>query len=107
MTFENEDFIVKPSQIHGLGLFAKRKFRKEEVVLRWNPVRLSGDGLKKIPDNQKRYLNTSEDGAILLMQAPERFVNHSEHPNTQTVGETDVALRDIEIGEEITSSYPL
>jgi SET domain-containing protein len=41
------------------------------------------------------------------MQAPERFVNSSDCPNTKTVGESDVALRAIEKGEELTSKYPL
>lgn len=54
-----------------------------------------------------RYLGTLDDGTRVLMQAPERFVNSSDCPNTKTVGESDVALRAIEKGEELTSKYPL
>ena len=48
-----------------------------------------------------------DDGSRVLMQAPERFMNSSDAPNTDTIGESDVALRDINAGEELTSKYPL
>jgi SET domain-containing protein len=43
----------------------------------------------------------------VVMQIPERYVNHSDNPNTEVIDDTDVALKDINIGEEITSNYPL
>ena len=56
----------------------------------------------------KREITVEDDGTRVLMQAPERYVNSdSSAPNTQTVGESDVAVRDISLGEEITSDYPL
>lgn len=39
------------------------------------------------------------------MMIPERYVNHSETPNTKPVAKSDVAIRKIKAGEEITSSY--
>jgi len=39
------------------------------------------------------------------MQAPERYVNHSCNPNTKVNNFSDIAIRNIEIGEEITSDY--
>jgi hypothetical protein len=54
-----------------------------------------------------RYLGTLDDGTRVIMQPPECFVNSSDCPNTKTVGESDVALRTIMEGEELTSNYPL
>lgn len=42
---------------------------------------------------------------MLWMQPPERYMNHSCDANTYVVGRSDVALRDILPGEEITSDY--
>ena len=54
-----------------------------------------------------RYLGTLDDGTRVLMQPPERFVNSSDCPNTKTIGKSDVAVRAITEGEELTSKYPL
>lgn len=103
--YENENFIVRPSSIEGLGLFAKKLFKKDDTVLYWKTKKLTEDELKNIPADQKRYLNKLKDGTVVLMQIPERYVNHSDDPNTHTVGESDIATRDIQAGEEITSKY--
>lgn len=103
--YEDDNFIVKPSPIEGLGLFAKRTFKKGDRVLSWHPKELTEDELKNISSDQKRYLNKLENGTEVLMQIPERYANHSDDPNTRMVGESDVAIRDIQEGEEITSSY--
>ena len=39
------------------------------------------------------------------MQSPEKYVNHSCDPNTETRNQCDVAVEDIKKGEEITSDY--
>ena len=107
-SFEDDNLVVRPSSIEGLGVFAKRAFKKGETVLRWRPKRLSEAEFHSAAPSERRYLGTLDDGTRVLMQAPERFVNSdSSAPNTQTVGESDVAVRDISPGEEITSDYPL
>jgi hypothetical protein len=40
-----------------------------------------------------------------IMQSPERFVNYSCKPNTIAKNRSDVAVRNIKKGEEITSDY--
>lgn len=44
-------------------------------------------------------------GVVHLYSEPERFVNHSPNPNTyqDLVKKCDIALRDIEKGEMITT----
>lgn len=105
--YEDNNLIVKPSPIEGLGVFAKKSFKQGEVVLRWNPKILTKQEVMDTPEDQRRYLNTLSDGTVVLMQIPERYVNSSEHPNTEMVGKSDIALRDIIEGEEVTSNYSL
>jgi SET domain-containing protein len=107
IVYENDNVIVKPSTIEGFGVFAKREFKKGEVVLIWHPTILTKEELSNVLEDQKRYTNTLENGTSVLMNIPERYVNSSNKPNTHTVGATDVAVRDISIGEEITSNYAL
>ncbi len=104
--YEDKNIIVAPSPIEGFGVFANRPFKKGEVVLKWYPKTLSQEEEKAIAVEDKRYLNKLKTGQTILMQIPERYVNSSDNPNTKVVDNTDVALRDIEVGEEITSKYP-
>jgi len=101
----NTKFEVRSSGISGRGLFATKDIKKNEVVLRWNPVILSEDEYEKITDFERTHYVYRDDGQYLLMQEPERFVNHSCDPNTKVIDRSDVALRDIALGEEITSFY--
>lgn len=68
---------------------------------------LTDDDVNQNPETEKRYLHTLDDGTRVLMGIPERYVNHSDTPNTRPKGKSDVAIRDIQIDEEITSSYDL
>jgi len=104
--YEDKNIIVAPSQIEGFGVFAKRSFKKGEVVLKWHPKILTQDEEKAIPIEDKRYLNKLKTGQTMLMQIPERYVNHSDNPNTSVIDDADVAIKNINVGEEITSNYP-
>ena len=99
-----QDVEVKKSAIHGIGVFALRDFKKGEIVLKWNPMVLTKTEAEKILGKEKDYINFHE-GKYLLMQPPERFVNHSCDANTFTKNFCDIAKRDIVKGEEITSNY--
>lgn len=103
--YEDENIVVKPSPIEGYGVFAKRAFKAEETVLTWHPTRLTEQELLAVPNDQKRYINKLADGTLVLMNVPERYVNSSNVPNTKMVKDGDVAIRDIQEGEEITSNY--
>ena len=104
MAYEDHDVVVKESSIEGFGLFAKRDFKRGETVLKWNPVKTvnSADFIFK---NERRYIHYLENGTKVLMGIPERFVNHSCDANTRAIHNTDVAIRDIYTGEEITTNY--
>jgi SET domain-containing protein len=97
--------IVKTSKINKKGVFAARNFKKGETILSWRPKTVTKTAADKLSTAQKKYIERSKNGKYLLMQAPERFVNHSCWPNTRTARNSDIAIRNIKKGEEITSRY--
>jgi SET domain-containing protein len=98
------DIVVKKSKINGKGVFAKRDFKKGEIILQWNPKIITKIESDKLTIKQKNYL-FHEKNKYFLMQVPEKYVNHSCEPNTTAKDKSDIAKRDIKKGEEITSSY--
>jgi len=98
------DIVIKKSKISGKGVFAAKDFKKGEVVLHWHPKVLKKSELEKLSNKEQHYIEYSGK-KIFLMQAPERFVNHSCDPNTKPKNNCDLAIRDIKKGEEITSKY--
>ena len=107
IVFESEDVIVQTSAIEGLGVFAKRNFKKGEKVLRWKPEReMSQEEFESMSPQERKYIPRLENGRYILMGIPERYINHSCGPNTSYSGwDSDRAVRDIKKGEEITSDY--
>ena len=96
---------VQKSPIEGQGVFAARTFKIGEVVLRWDTShQLNKETVEKMTEEEKKYVSCV-DGKYILMQEPERYVNHSCQPNTRVENFCDVAIRDIAIGEEITGDY--
>ncbi len=74
--YEDENIIVKPSHIEGLGVFAKRMFKNGETVLVWRPTKLTEKELITIPKDQKRYINKLElEYEVALKRFNERVTN--------------------------------
>lgn len=97
---------VRESNISGRGVFAIRTFEPGDIVLRWSPLcEVPRDQVVTLPYSERHFLMPISEERFFLMGEPERFVNHSCNPNTKPEGAADVAIRRIEIGEEITSSY--
>ena len=102
----NNDVEERPSKIHGRGLYALRDFRPGEVVLRWDVShKISNDALKRLSEDERRYVHPFSDDESIIVQPPERFVNHSCDNNTVVVNFSDVAIALIKVDEEITSDY--
>lgn len=100
------DVEIRRSGIDGLGAFALRPFRRGEVVLRWDVSRRVPRGeVFDLPDSEKNYLHPYDEETLVVVQPPERYVNHSCDNNTVVRNFCDVAVRDIRAGEEITSDY--
>ena len=101
---------VRASSIHGMGVFATRAFGVGERVLPIDDSRIVTDDAPLDPDNGEfehhmDYLWTHD----VLMQEPERYINHCCEPNTyvRTIDGVRwvVAYRDVGRGDEITYDY--
>lgn len=100
-----KNIIVKKSKIDKKGVFATKDFKKGEIVLKWTPKFLGKSEVEKLRNDQRHYAYKAGKNKYFLMQSPEKFVNHSCEANTRVKNYCDVAVRDIEKGEEITSDY--
>ena len=99
------NILVKKSSINNLGLFAAKDFKKGEIVLRWNlSYILKKEDIAKLPQEERKYVSFHE-GKYILIQKPERYINHSCNANTNAEHFCDIAVRDIKNGEEITADY--
>lgn len=100
---------VRSSVINGLGVFAQKAFRAGSIVLEIDDSRIVDELRPLKPNEDSRHCDYLQDCKVILMQIPERHINHSCDPNTYTKtidGKRLVfALRDINIGEEITYDY--
>jgi SET domain-containing protein len=100
--------VVAASSINGLGVFAQRPFASGEVILCIDDSRLVDDEHPISPEDQC-YCDYLEEGRTVLMQSPERHINHSCDPNTFVRTEDGirlvVALRRIAAGDENTYDY--
>jgi len=101
------------SEIHGMGCISEEFIPKGSVVWRFEPgfdVIISEAEFRKLSEKAKLwishfgYLNKKEGGYVLCMDDA-KYTNHSETPNVDGSGEVSIAIRDIQIGEEITENY--
>ncbi|MBI2514707.1 SET domain-containing protein [Candidatus Wolfebacteria bacterium] len=107
---------IGPSKIHGIGLFADEFIPKDTPTWEFTPgfdVILTEEDVSKLPPlargaflhycykdlDWNKYILCSDDG---------RFMNHADDPSTgyiPAISEWDIALRDIQLGEELTYNY--
>lgn len=103
------DVRSRPSPINGLGVFAERFFERGEIVMEIDDSRIVDEAHPLGPGEEIRHCDYLAGGKVVLMQHPERHVNHSCDPNSYvktTSGRRFViALRDIAAREEITYDY--
>jgi len=100
-TFKNPKAAVKPSEIHGMGLFATKSLRKGEVIglYQGEEVDYEGDHVLWIFDE----VTEREYGIDGVNET--RFVNHCRKPNAYFNGEVLEAISPIGAGDEITHDY--
>jgi SET domain-containing protein len=109
---------VDRSPIHGLGLYAVEPIRRGTEVWRFTPgfdLDLDLACLDELPRDQQEWLRhygyvDPRLGRFILCCDDARYINHSDTPNIasdfgQELHGVDVAVRDIEAGEEITIDY--
>ena len=98
------DIVIGKGDLNGKGVYANRRFAKDEVVIAYHLAPHTEEEFDVLHDNEKEFTHRHH-GQIFLYAEPERYVNHSERPNTyqDLVRKCDVARRDIEQGEMITT----
>ncbi|OGF74854.1 hypothetical protein A3J56_03045 [Candidatus Giovannonibacteria bacterium RIFCSPHIGHO2_02_FULL_46_20] len=109
---------IGPSSIHGIGLFADQFIAKGTPIWEFTEgfdIKVSEKDLEKLSKHarewfyQSAYLNPQSNQYVLCCDNA-RFYNHSENHNTSCVDSqeeegTDVAAKDIQMGEELTIDY--
>ena len=102
---------VDHSSIHGKGVFAAVNVEEGERILEIDDSRLVTDDNPLRPEKgeYEHHCDYLENGKVVLMQEPERYINHCCDPNVyvkQIAGTRYVyAMRNIKAGEEITFDY--
>jgi len=100
---------VRESPIDGLGLYAGCHFSANDVVLEIDDSRAVDSAHPLGADDDPRHCDYLARGHVVLMQYPERHINHSCDPNVyvRTVDgqRLVIALRDIAEGDEIAYDY--
>lgn len=111
---------VGPSEIHGLGLIAAQDIKRGELIWEFQPnfdLELTQEQVDLLSEAAREtvmslaYFN-AERARYILCADNGRFMNHSDEPNTVSVGfqgpegeGRTYAARDIRIGEEVTENY--
>jgi len=105
----NLDVAVRSSPIEGVGVFAARAFTRGEVVLAIDDSHIVDSRNPIPPGEDERHCDYLQGGKTILMQIPERYINHCCDPNVyvQTVNgiRLVLALKPIATGEEIAYDY--
>ena len=89
---------VRPSLIHGVGLFAVAPIHAGELILEWDGV--------VVPDIEASARDCfMVDGRVERVANDMRWLNHSDVPSAEFRGVDLFAARAIAAGEEITIRY--
>lgn len=103
--------IVKSSSIQGKGVYAIVDIKKGEMVLEIDDSHVVTDPSKLTKEQNEYDCDYLADGKVILMQSPEKFINHSCDPSTYVKTINGVrkvlAMRDIKRGDEITYDYSI
>jgi SET domain-containing protein len=102
---------VKESSIHGIGLFADEFIPKDTVIFKESifTKKFTDYEYRLLPELQREFINHYcyfLGGIWRCSLDNDRFMNHSQTPNTIELDElTTIASKDICIDEEITTDY--
>jgi SET domain-containing protein len=96
----SERAVVKESSVHGRGLFATRRLRKEAFIATFEGTLTTRDGTHVL-------WVLAEDGSEYGIRGENelRFLNHSSRPNAEFRGADLYAVRNIQPGDEIKIHY--
>jgi SET domain-containing protein len=104
------------SSIHGIGVFLTEPVRAGQLIWRFDSRIdrvFSDQEVREMPERLQRFLRTystlhGDLNLWVLCGDNGRHFNHSDRPNTRSLGIAfgdDVAAEDLEPGTELTSDY--
>lgn len=107
---------LRASPIHGIGVFVTEPVKAGDLIWRFDSRIdrvFADDELREMPEQLQHFLRTystlnRELNLWVLCGDNGRHFNHSDTPNTRSLGIAfgdDVAAQDIEAGSELTSDY--
>lgn len=102
---------LKESSIEGVGVFATYLIPKGTVIAKWLPgfdSRYTKQAVDEMPSCARECVlrHAYLDGGFYYLNGDNmRYMNHSPTPNTEQTEDEDIAIRDIQPGEEITCDY--
>jgi hypothetical protein len=108
---------LRPSPIHGMGVFADEPIHKGQIAWQFDPrvdLCFPVSELSSFPPAMQEHLSIRgyvemRDGqeVMVLCADNSQYVNHSSNPNLvdSEDGQTEVAAREIAVGEELTCNY--
>lgn len=106
------DLLVRDVPGKGRGVFAGRNFAAGELIEREYVIILPDDQCELLEKtNLKDYYFAWGENSSAIPLGFSLLYNHSEHPNAQTIRYLEqniiefIAIRDIQMGEEITYTY--
>ncbi len=96
--------VIGKGNLLGKGVYAANNFRKGEIVIQYHLKSITNEEYKDLFKDEKLFVHT-HFGKKYLYSEPERYVNHSENPNTyqDLEKQQDIARKDIIKGEMITT----
>lgn len=107
---------VRPSHVHGRGVFARKFIRKGRRIIEYTGRRILWKDVPNDIDDPHTFLFGLDDGIHVIDPAvggnDARWINHSCNPNCEAIEEEDervfiYALRDLQPGEELFYDYQL
>jgi uncharacterized protein len=107
---------LKPSSIHGIGTFLLEDVKAGDLIWRFDSRidRIFSDAeLRTMPERLRTFLAMystfhEPSGLWVLCGDNGRHFNHSDEPNTTSLGVAfgdDVAATDLNAGTELTTNY--
>jgi SET domain-containing protein len=102
---------VKKSRISGKGVFSSKNFREGDFIFEIDDSYVVSDPSRLTKEQHEFELDYLADGKIVIMQVPEKYMNHSCDPNSYMKTVNGIrkvfAMRDIQKGEEIVGDYSI
>ena len=106
--------IMRSSSIHGLGVFAKEVICEGEIIEECPVLSLSSEHRMAFPDYSFKHNHDTYPDGVFTETIPLGYgciYNHSDQNNATWFFDVKkntckfIALRDIEVGEEICTNY--